>query len=137
MLDVIQKAMLDNDPQGGVKNIILWSSNHDMAKEYFDNNLEKQTGHRWLGPLDVTLHNIPVWKQIIQFTRESPWCLSMTPAELFLGDYEYGVSANTKKTHEQQFRLWLETREIVFIQIDLNTDMDKLQHPYIIKHEQW
>jgi len=83
------------------------------------------------------LHNIPVWQQIIKFTRESPWCLSMTPAELFLGEYEYGVSENLKKTHEQQFKLWLESKEIVFIQIDIHTDMDKLQHPYIIKHEQW
>ena len=97
MLDIIKESITDNDPQGGIKNIILWSSSHDMAKEYFTDVLEKETGHKWVNPLDITLHNIPVWQQIIKYTRESPWCLSMTPAELFLGNYEYGVSENLKK----------------------------------------
>ena len=137
VLDLIKGSLRDNDPQGGIKNIILWSNSHDLAQEYFTDVLEKETGHKWVGSLDVSLHNIPVWQQIIKFTRESPWCLSMTPAELFLGEYEYGVSENLKKTHEQQFRLWIESKELVVIQIDIHTDMDKLQHPYIIKHEQW
>lgn len=134
MLEVIKDAISENDKHGGVKNIILWSSSHEKANEYFLAFIKYQLGHKLVGPLDVTLHSIPVWGQFSNLAEDMPWCLSMTPAELFLGDYEYGVSDQVKRTHEELIKYWMYTQQIVTIQIE---DITGLDHPNIIKHEQW
>lgn len=134
VLDVIKNLVKDTSTEGGVKNIILWSNSHDLAQEYFESYIKMQLGLKLVGPLNVTLHSIPVWSQFTNFSDDMPWCLSMTPAELFLGDYEYGVSDQVKRTHEELIKYWMYTQQILTIQIDHTPGLD---HPNIIKHEQW
>lgn len=135
VLDVIKEAIKNNDSDGTeIKNVIIWSSSHETAEEYFFSYLKYKLGYKWVGPLDVSLGNIPVWNQFSEFILDMPWCLSMTPAELFLGNYEYGVSDQAKKTHEELIKQWIYTQQIVTIQIDNTPGLD---HQSIIKHEQW
>ena len=134
MLEVIRDAITETDPHGGTKNIIIWSSNHDYAKDYYRSNIEHQLGYKWVGPLDVTLHNIPVWDQFATFCEESPWCLSLTPKELILGNYEYGVSEQVKKSHKELIEYWIYTQQIIAIQ---NDGTNILNPKHMINHEQW
>ena len=57
----------------------------------------------------------------------------LTPKELFLEDYKFGVSDNMKKTHTQQFKQWTIPGKAC-VQID---DVGLLDSKHIIKHEQW
>lgn len=136
MLEIIRNAIKVkiNKDEPDIKNIILWSGSHETAEEYFSSYLQKELGFKWVGPLDITLHSIPVWDQFTEFSEDMPWCLSMTPAELFLGDYEYGVSDQVKRTHQELIKYWMYTQQILTIQIDHTPGLD---HQNIIKHEQW
>jgi hypothetical protein len=136
MLEIIRNAIKNNvDGDGAdIKNIILWSGSHETAEEYFSSYLKYELGYKWVGPLDVSLGNIPAWRQFADFHYEVPWCLSITPTELFLGNYDYGVSDQAKKTHEELIKQWIYTEQAVTIQIDHTPG---LNHQSIIKHEQW
>ena len=100
--------------------------------------LQDDLGYEWAGKLEVDLHNMPVWRQWVAIQQRSPWCLSLTPNELFLSEYqnyEYGVSNNMMATHEQQIKQWIETRQVVTIQLKQSSELNKLQSKFIIKHE--
>ena len=38
-------------------------------------------------------------------------------------------------THEQQIKQWIETRQVVTIQLKQSSELNKLQSKFIIKHE--
>ena len=138
MLDTIQNEIRPLDDSQPYKNIILWSNDHALAEEFFKNMLQDDLGYEWAGKLEVDLHNMPVWRQWVAIQQRSPWCLSLTPNELFLSkyqNYEYGVSNNMMATHEQQIKQWVETRQVVTIQLEQSPELNKLQSKFIIKHE--
>ena len=138
MLDLIQNEIRPHDDSQPYKNIILWSNDHAVAEEFFKNMLQDDLGYEWAGKLEVDLHNMPVWRQWVAIQQRSPWCLSLTPNELFLSEYqnyEYGVSNNMMATHEQQIKQWIETRQVVTIQLKQSSELNKLQSKFIIKHE--
>ena len=138
MLDTIQNEIRPLDDSQPYKNIILWSNDHALAEEFFKNMLQDDLGYEWAGKLEVDLHNMPVWRQWVAIQQRSPWCLSLTPNELFLSEYqnyEYGVSNNMMATHEQQLKQWVETRQVVTIQLEQSPELNKLQSKFIIKHE--
>lgn len=138
MLDTIQNEIRPLDDSQPYKNIILWSNDHALAEEFFKNMLQDDLGYEWAGKLEVDLHNMPVWRQWVAIQQRSPWCLSLTPNELFLSEYqnyEYGVSNNMMATHEQQIKQWVETRQVVTIQLEQSPELNKLQSKFIIKHE--
>ena len=132
VLDKIREATKDN--QGNVaKNIILWSTNNELALDYFEKHIRHTLGHK-LVHLKTDLHNIPAWGQFTSFSKDSPWCLPLTPQQVFLGHYDYGVSEQAKKSHAQQILYWINTGQIVTIQIE---DINILDNKNIFKHEQW
>lgn len=138
MLDTIQNEIRPLDDSQPYKNIILWSNDHALAEEFFKNMLQDNLGYEWAGKLEVDLHNMPVWRQWVAIQQRSPWCLSLTPNELFLSEYqnyEYGVSNNMMATHEQQIKQWIDTRQVVTIQLEQSPELNKLQSKFIIKHE--
>ena len=129
MLD-IQNILNVNEE---MKNLFIWSNSHELARQYYESYLKFQCGFEWT-TLDIDLHNIPVWDQFQRISKHAPWCLSLTPKELFLEDYKFGVSDNMKKTHTQQFKQWIYTKQVSCVQID---DVGLLDSKHIIKHEQW
>jgi hypothetical protein len=138
MLDNIKDAITPHKSDNPYKNIILWSTDHVVAEVFFKNMLEDNLGYEWAGKLDVDLHNMPVWRQWVAMQQQEPWCLSLTPNELFLSEYqnyEYGVSNNMMATHEQQIKQWIYTRQVVVIQLEQSPELNRLQSKFIIKHE--
>ena len=58
----------------------------------------------------------------------------LSPKELILGNYEYGVSEQVKKSHKELIEYWIYTQQIIAIQID-GTNI--LNPKHMINHEQW
>jgi len=138
LLEQIRNAVTRPDQGEPLHNIILWSSDHKVAEVFFKTMLEDNLGYEWAGKLAVDLHNMPVWRQWVAIQKRSPWCLSLTPNELFLSEYqhyEYGVSKNAMATHQQQITQWIKTKQVVTIQLENLPELNKLQSEFIIKHE--
>lgn len=138
LLDIIKEAITPAKSQQPYKNIILWSTDHIVAEAFYKNMLQEQLGFEWAGQLQVDLHNMPIWQQWVAIQQRSPWCLSLTPDELFLSEYqnyEYGVSDNMMATHQQQIIHWIATKQIVTVQLGDSPELSRLQLEVIIKHE--
>lgn len=131
MLDL--KIDLNMRPDTETKCIILWSRDHAVAKDFYTQHIQHKLGFEW-ATIDVSLGCMPAWNQLADLIKISPWCLSLTPAELFLGEYEYGVSEVAKRTHEQQIKQWIATEQVHCLQID---DVGLLTIDNIRKYEQW
>ena len=139
VLELIKERITRLDPNEPFRNIFIWSVSHLIASEFYITHLKNELGFKWADPIDVSLHNIPAWRQFVALGKYSPWCLSFTPKEVFIKDYnnyEYGVSPNMMATHEQQIKHWIESNEVLTIQIGNEPELDQLQSKHILKYEQ-